>query len=62
VTSQIRKDPVAASYGCPVDSGRDDAAEGGRRIDATPDLLLKHPKTTVTNIRLKAVETLETCF
>jgi hypothetical protein len=26
---------------------RDDAAEGGRRRDATPDLLLKHPNTTV---------------
>jgi hypothetical protein len=24
----IRKDPVVASYGCPVGAGRDDAAEG----------------------------------
>jgi hypothetical protein len=28
-------------------SGRDDVAEGGRRRDATLDLLLKHSKTTV---------------
>jgi hypothetical protein len=26
---------------------RDDAAESGRRRDATLDLLLKHPNTTV---------------
>jgi len=34
-------------YECPVGSGRDYAVEGGRRRDATPDLLLKHPNTTV---------------
>jgi hypothetical protein len=31
----------------PAGSGRDDVAEGGRRRDATPDLL-KHSKTMVT--------------
>jgi hypothetical protein len=28
-------------------AGRDDTTEGGRRRDTTPDLLLKHPNTTV---------------
>jgi hypothetical protein len=39
--------PIPRSYGCIDGSGRNDAAEGGRRIDATPYLLLKHPNTTV---------------
>jgi hypothetical protein len=30
-----------------------------RRRDATPDLLLKHPNTTVATLRLKTDETLE---
>jgi hypothetical protein len=43
----IRKDPVAASYGCPAGSGKDDAAKGGSRREATFNLLLKHPIKTV---------------
>ena len=39
--------PIPRSYGCSAGSGRDDATEGGRRRDATPDLLLKHLNTMV---------------
>ena len=56
----IRKDPAAALYGFPVGVGRDDVAEGGKER-CNPDLLLKHPNTTVATC-LKAVDTLETCF
>jgi hypothetical protein len=35
------------SYGCPIVSERDVTVEGGRRRDATPNVLLKHPNTVV---------------
>jgi hypothetical protein len=62
----LHPSPIPRPYGCSVGSGRDDATKGGRRRDATSDLILKHPNIMVaTYIRRQlkhfehAYETLE---
>jgi hypothetical protein len=50
VAPLIQKDPAAVSYGCLAGVTRihrDNATEGEERREPTPDLLLKHPNTTV---------------
>jgi hypothetical protein len=54
--------PMPRSYGCSVGSLRDDAAEGGRRRDANTRSTFETSKYNGCNIRLKVVETLETCL
>jgi hypothetical protein len=49
--------PILHPYGCPAGSKRDDATESGRKSDATPNLILKHPNAMVATY-VKVVETL----
>jgi hypothetical protein len=57
----IRKDPGAASYGCPTNIEKDNAIEGGEERRNTRSTFETF-KYNSCNIRLKVIETLETYF
>jgi hypothetical protein len=61
VAPPIRKDPIAASYGCPAGARRDNAMKGGKERCKTRSAF-ETSKYNNCNICLKAVETLQTCF